>query len=137
MTSFDKAFRRLIDLAKPIGTEILPLERTGRRRLADPVTALVDSPASDLSAMDGYAVKELKNLSWHITGDSYAGEADPPPLNSGECRYVTTGARIPENCQSVIPHELVEILRDKVSLSGRRPQNLILDGREKNLRLVI
>ena len=54
-------FRQALDLvlahAAPLGTESLPVERAGGRVLAEAVTAPLDMPPFDNSAMDGWALR--------------------------------------------------------------------------------
>jgi molybdopterin molybdotransferase len=42
---------------RPLATERVPLHNAAGRILAEPITADRDSPAIDVSAMDGYSVR--------------------------------------------------------------------------------
>jgi molybdopterin molybdotransferase len=53
MIGFDEAVELVRSAANPVGTETLPLGKAARRVLAEPVVARIDSPRSDVSAMDG------------------------------------------------------------------------------------
>jgi len=75
--SFDQAATIIGDNAKPIGVEIVPIAQASGRVLAEPVVARVNSPPSDVSAMDGYAVRDedllLLPARLNIIGESFAG----------------------------------------------------------------
>jgi molybdopterin molybdotransferase len=62
--------------------------------------------------MDGYAVREadLTKLpaKLKIVGESFAGSAYDPPLGTGECVRIFTGAPVPATADRVIVQEVVE-----------------------------
>src|SRR5437868_3094047 len=62
--SFDEALALIAEAAKPFGTETVFLAEAHGFRLAEPVIAQVDSPPRDVSAMDGYAVREAELAVW-------------------------------------------------------------------------
>ena len=76
MISFDDAQALLVEFVKPLGTEYLPLEDCRRRVLAEDVHALVASPRRDVSAMDGYALRDADaevGAHFRVVGESFAG----------------------------------------------------------------
>lgn len=91
---------RTVDAANSTGTFT-------DRVLGCDVVADHDSPAADVSAMDGYAVR-LSELSQAgeipVSGDSIAG-APPPELVPGAVVRIFTGAVIPAGCEAVIKRE--------------------------------
>ncbi|HAY38061.1 MAG TPA: molybdopterin biosynthesis protein [Desulfobacteraceae bacterium] len=73
------------------------------RVLAEPVTAVISSPNFHLSAMDGIAVKASNTFG--------ASETRPKELMMGkDAFYVNTGHVMPENTDTVIMIEYVQIL---------------------------
>ena len=56
MISFDQAATIVGEVAKPLGRERVAIGEAHGRVLAEPVVAQIDSPPSNVSAMDGYAV---------------------------------------------------------------------------------
>ena len=122
LLGYDEALKEMIEAASPLGKEIVALGRAGRRRLAEPVQARSDTPAYDLSAMDGYAVPDLKAGDWRVTGSTRAGDCVSVPLGFGECRYVTTGSKTPVNCLAVLPVEIVSRQGDTITLTGNVPE---------------
>lgn len=77
------------------------------RILANPILADRDSPAADVSAMDGYGIRldDLQsNTPVPVSGESKAGSA-PPKMVSGKAIRIFTGAIVPTDCEAVIKRE--------------------------------
>src|SRR5690242_915688 len=112
MNSFDEAVGLIAASARPLATEVVPLEHAHGRTLAWPVCAQVRSPPFDASAMDGYAVRQedLAELpaALRIVGESFAGSPYDRPLQAGECVRIFTGAAVPSGADRVIVQEVVE-----------------------------
>ncbi len=109
MISFDEAVELVVAIARPFGVEAVALEAAGGRILAAPVTASCASPATVLSAMDGYAVREcdLTRLPARlpVLGESFAGRRFAGPLPPGACIRIFTGAPLPVGADRVIIQE--------------------------------
>lgn len=77
------------------------------RVLAQQVVADRDSPAGDVSAMDGYAIRldDLKNAGdVLVRGESVPG-SPPPEMFAGSIVRIFTGAIVPAGCQAVVKRE--------------------------------
>lgn len=111
MNSFDQAVATVYEVAWALGTERVPIGHAHRRVLAQPVLARVDSPPSDVSAMDGYAVRDedVRELPTRlrVIGESFAGAASPRPASPRSCIRIFTGAPVPTGADRVIMQELV------------------------------
>jgi molybdopterin molybdotransferase len=109
--SFDEAVAIVGDVAKPLGSERVQIGEAHRRVLAEPVVARVDSPPSDVSAMDGYAIREDDLLHLparlRIVGKSFAGAGFQGGITPGTCVRIFTGAAIPEGSDRVVIQEIV------------------------------
>jgi molybdopterin molybdotransferase len=109
--SFDQAATIVGDIAKPFGSELVPIGEAHRRVLAEPVVAHVDSPPSDVSAMDGYAVREEDLLQvpvrLRVIGESFAGSGFGSSISPGSCVRIFTGAPVPEDADRVVIQEMV------------------------------
>ena len=109
MISFDEAVDLVRDAALPLGTESVPIGEAAGRVLASPVVARIESPRSDVSAMDGYAVKDgdLADLParLRVAGESFAGGGWNGVLGAGECARIFTGAPVPAEADCVIIQE--------------------------------
>ncbi len=76
------------------------------RVLATSVNADRDSPAIDVSAMDGYAIRlaDLMNPLVPVAGETQAGQP-PQTLPSGAVLRIFTGAPVPSGCEAVVMRE--------------------------------
>lgn len=97
---------RLLAMAPRLTVETAPLAECIGRWLAEDVIALRDQPWSDLSAMDGYAMRHADGPGpWRVTGESAAGSGAPPPLAAGEAARIFTGAPLPAGSDCVLLQE--------------------------------
>lgn len=111
MIDFDEAVSLIRRIAKPIGEETVELEEASGRVLAAPLVARIDSPRSNVSAMDGYAVRDsdLQRLPARLTiaGESFAGSGWPDEVEPGKCVRIFTGAPLPRGADRVVIQENV------------------------------
>ncbi len=76
--------------------------------LAQDVLSLIDVPAYDNSAMDGYAIRSSDGYTGKkllMVGKSFAGTPYNGEVLPGQCIRIMTGAPIPSDCDSVIMQE--------------------------------
>lgn len=117
MIALDDARQRLLALAKPVETEILPLAAATGRWAAEDVIAHRTQPARNLSAMDGYALRfEDWPGPWTVIGESAAGASFAGHLGTGEAARIFTGAALPEGADTVIMQEDMAGNGDQVHL---------------------
>lgn len=111
MIGFDDAVEIVRRAAIPLATETVRLDEAAGRVLAAPVAARIDSPRSDVSAMDGYAVRgaDLGELPARlkIVGQSFAGCGWEGELGPSECARIFTGAPLPKGADRVVIQEIV------------------------------
>ncbi len=111
MITYDQAAELVAQVARPLGKEMVPLAEGHHRVLAEPVIAQVDAPPSDVSAMDGYAVREedLHELPsrLHVAGSSFAGSGTGGILAPGKTVRIFTGAPMPDGADRVVIQEVV------------------------------
>lgn len=102
----------------PLATERVPLHHAAGRILAEPITADRDSPAIDVSAMDGYSVRlaDLAVGALPVAGEVRIG-VTPPPQPANAALRIVTGAPIPAGADAVIKREDVGESPDHISLS--------------------
>jgi molybdopterin molybdotransferase len=123
MIPLAEAQARLVALAKPVSSEMVPLAQANGRWLAADITAIRTQPARDLSAMDGYAVHASARHSWRVIGESAAGKPFSGQVGDGEAVRIFTGAALPVGCDSIAIQENVTRDGDFVTLSeGAPPQ---------------
>jgi molybdopterin molybdotransferase len=119
MISFDEAYKIIekgFNEIKP-ETEKVLLERSLHRTLAEDVIADVDLPPFNNSAMDGIAVKYNEKINeWKIVGEISAGNYEEFELNENSAVTIMTGSRLPEFCDTIIPVEDINLIKDTASL---------------------
>ena len=79
------------------------------KTLAKPVTALLSNPPSDVSSMDGYALKnsDIENgvLEFTVIDESVAGKSSSKTVATMQTVRIFTGAKIPHGADRVILQE--------------------------------
>ena len=112
LISVNEAQRIVLERAKRLDPERVPIERAAGRVLAEPVAALVDLPPFASSAMDGYALRAADTADaptrLPIIARIAAGSPADRPLAPGEAMAISTGGAVPEGADAVVPLELVE-----------------------------
>ncbi|HTA42926.1 MAG TPA: gephyrin-like molybdotransferase Glp [Bryobacteraceae bacterium] len=101
---------------RPLSAEDICLRIASGRVLAAPVVSLIDVPAFDRSAMDGYALSAANTegasaynpLLIRVIGDSMPGCPFAGQASRGEAVRIMTGAPMPRGADAVLPAELVE-----------------------------
>jgi molybdopterin molybdotransferase len=121
LVSIDEAHRSILERAKPLEAERVPIERAAGRVLAEPARATVDLPPFPSSAMDGYAVRAADTREAPVTlavvGEAAAGRPAEGKLGAGEAVAISTGGVVPAGADAVVPVELVELDSGRVRLS--------------------
>lgn len=111
MISFDEAVALVGSVARPLRTQHVAIDQAAGRVLARPVVARIASPRSDVSAMDGYAVRDadLSQLPARldIVGESFAGAGWDGRVEAGQCARIFTGAPVPDGADRVVVQEIV------------------------------
>jgi molybdopterin molybdotransferase len=112
----DEAWRRIAERVSPLPEETLGRREAAGRVLASGLTATVDVPAADVSAMDGYALagEVSPREARPVAGTVAAG--DPPGfvLPAGAAARIMTGAPVPAGADRVIPVEQTDGGRERV-----------------------
>jgi len=131
MIAFDEAMARVIAIAQPLGIETVRFAEASGRVLAEAVTARFAMPRTDVSAMDGYAVREAElgdlPFSLPVAGEAAAGSPPGQVLPDRSAFRIFTGAPVPEGADRVIVQENTE--RDGDSVTFLRPH-----GSGRNIR---
>jgi len=102
----EDAQARLLAHAVPLPIERMPASEAFGRYLAVPLIARRTQPPADLSAMDGYAVREADLPGpWRVIGESACGHPYAHSLGPNEAVRIATGALLPGGCDRVILQE--------------------------------
>lgn len=113
LISFAQALQLTLETITPLNPETVPLSGLVNRVVAGDLYALVNSPASDVSLKDGYAVHsadiaqagpdkpmQLRVMGLISAGGHFAGEIPP-----GSAVRILSGARIPPDAEAVVAEE--------------------------------
>jgi len=117
MLAYESALKKILAATNIIGSEEISLSEASGRVLAEPVTARMDQPPFDGSAMDGYAViaSEVKpGAVLQNIGESQAGNGFKGTVESGQCIRIFTGAPMPEGADAVIIQEHANANGDRI-----------------------
>jgi molybdopterin molybdotransferase len=106
------AQERLLANVPITDTELLPIERSSGRVLAETVTATISLPPFANSAMDGFAIRAADTsaeastpVQLQVVGQVAAGDTDAGRIGEGEASRIMTGAPLPEGADAVVPFE--------------------------------
>ncbi|MDL2284275.1 molybdopterin molybdotransferase MoeA [Oxalobacter sp. OttesenSCG-928-P03] len=132
--------RRIISEAVTAVKEVetVVLKEALFRVLAEGVTALIDVPAHDNAAMDGYAFSAegmdmgqphtLKTIGPLLAGYRFEGMVSP-----GECVQIMTGAPVPTGCDTVVQQENVDVQEGFITIpagNASKGDNIRLRGED-------
>lgn len=111
--SVDKAINIITKLVPNLNYEIIPIENAHDRICAQEIKAKISLPRFNNSAMDGYGILfENRDEDLKIIDTIFAGDNNNLLLDKNECVKIMTGAKIPDNCNAIIPKENCEYLED-------------------------
>ena len=136
LVSLAEARSRVGAVARPLGSEAVPVAEALGRVLAEEVRAGGDVPAFANSAMDGYAVRADGTARARLVGESRAGAPAARALEAGQAVRISTGAALPEGADAVVPVEVAreegeEVVFDRPPRPGdhvRRPGEDVREG---------
>ncbi len=122
--------------------ENLALHEALGRVLAQDILSPIDVPAHDNSAMDGYVLHSadiLRGGEFPVCGSIFAGPSKPRYITPGQCARIMTGAIMPADCNTVVPHELTrELSHTPLSSTGHPtvhiPAGVVKPGANRRLR---
>ncbi len=118
----ETAFTRLLGLATAAPTERIALRAAVGRWAAEAITARRTQPESDLSAMDGYAIRHADLPGpWTVIGESAAGHPFDGNVQAGEAVRIFTGAALPPGTDTVMVQEEARRDGDTLHLDGEGP----------------
>jgi len=113
----DEAIRAMTSRLDPVGVEHVLLTEASGRVLGETIVADRPSPACDVSAMDGYAVRsaDLDERQLPVVGEVAIGQP-PPEMPLSAALRIFTGGPVPAGCDAVIPREQVEERPESIRL---------------------
>ncbi len=140
ITDYITARDMLLDIAKPAGTENVPLAESSGRLLAFELVAEDNVPPFDKSPMDGYAVRSEDTVNaskenpvtLKILEEVPAGAVPEKQLTKGTATKILTGSPMPAGADAVIKYELTEFTDSEVTLFNevKHSENVIYAGED-------
>jgi len=121
ITPLDEALAAVRAKARPLPAEDVPLADAAGRILAEAVRARRDQPATDISMMDGYALRAADaGAPLRVGGEIAAGDAPwTRTLQPGEAARIFTGAPLPPGADCVVMQE--QAVREGSSVRVQQP----------------
>ena len=119
-----RALEQILNSLKSVSsTEELPIKEALGRTLAENLLSTINVPGHTNSAMDGYAIyggdipssgtNQLVNI-----GTAFAGKPFHGKVNNGECVRIMTGAAMPDQTDTVIMQEHVQVNDNNITIDG-------------------
>ncbi|WP_369048052.1 molybdopterin molybdotransferase MoeA [Tenacibaculum sp. UWU-22] len=138
MISVKEARHIILQNIQDFGTETIPFVEATGRILKEDVVADRDFPPFNRVAMDGIAINyqffKQGIRDFKIEGIQPAGSQQKTMVNIENCYEVMTGAVLPNNCDTVIRYEDVEISNNKATIlidKITKGQNIHIQGSDK------
>lgn len=106
--------------------EILNIELALNKICADDIFANYSLPNFNNSAMDGYGIntKDLQNnKNFKVSHKIFAGDENSLDIPKNECCAIMTGAKVPSNCNAIIPKEEVTLNENFITINSMVKQN--------------
>ncbi|MGE0846328.1 MAG: gephyrin-like molybdotransferase Glp [Flavobacteriaceae bacterium] len=124
LTSVEDALKSILDGATPLRAEDVPLREADGRFLAADLAARRTQPPADMSAMDGYAVRQADLAALPATlavvGEAAAGHPYDKSLEPGQAVRILTGAPVPAGADTIVIQE--NCARDGDAIAVSEPQ---------------
>ncbi|MFK3888349.1 molybdopterin molybdotransferase MoeA [Sphingomonas sp. NPDC079357] len=129
-----EAQARVLALGRPVETVEVPLDEALGRWATAPVIARRTQPSSDLSAMDGYALRfaDLPGP-FRVIGESAAGSPFASTVGAGEAVRIFTGAAMPSGADTVLVQEEAARDGETLTLDGEGPAHVGRNVRRRGL----
>ena len=100
-------------------TEVVCLNDSLGRILAEDIYSPKDMPERDIATMDGFAIKSSNSPPLRIVGEIFPNSDSNAKLKDGEAFYITTGSPLPEGADAVLKVELAESMNGELHYSEK------------------
>ncbi len=111
MLEVSEARSRILEAMKPTGSELVSLPEAAGRVLSQSVRANVTNPPTDVSSMDGYAVRAEDACAGRllaVIGEAPAGHPSDLSVDPGTSIRIFTGSVMPAGAETVVIQENTE-----------------------------
>ena len=143
MITFDEAYKNVLQHTLDLGVETVKLLRSNGRVLAEDVLADRDFPPFDRATKDGIAINytaiERGVTGFRIEAVLSAGMPQQKLDDTNNCVEIMTGAVVPENADTVIMYEHLEIKDGVATLRNEvtKGQNIHRKGSDVTSGIVL
>jgi len=137
MISFKDAYKKVLDLYQDFGNEQVPLEKAMGRVLAEDIVADRNFPPFNRATKDGIAINynaiEKGKTTFKIEGVLAAGMPSQLLKSTSNCLEIMTGAVVPENADTVVMYEHLNIENGSAFLTKKpnRGQDIHVNGSDQ------
>jgi molybdopterin molybdotransferase len=118
LVPYREALDKILSAFSPLPPDVVPLEAALGLITAEPITATMDVPGFDNSAMDGYAVRaadiDAPGAVLRLIDDLPAGCDPQVEIGPGTAATIMTGAPLPPGADTVVPWEDTQRREDEV-----------------------
>lgn len=121
LPSIVEATQRMLERTTPLAGTRVPIEGALGCVLSEDIFAQWDLPGTDVSIMDGFAVRAADLLGHDgrfvelvRSGESAAGHPSSRPVAPGEAVRISTGAVLPVGADAVVPQEDTRVEGSKI-----------------------
>jgi len=138
LLTLEQARAKMLESIAPI-TDTIEVEtmKTYGHIIAEDVLSPVNVPNYKNSAMDGYAIKSsdiptADNQPFKLVGTSWAGKPYDGSVNANECIRIMTGAKVPDDTDTVIMQEHITVQDNNILISSghKAEQNVRCAGED-------
>ncbi len=143
MISFNEAFEKVMGSACDFGTESVKLLEAEGKILSEDIMADRDYPPFNRATKDGIAIKfaafEAGRTQFEVKGVIAAGTPVTQLADQDSCMEIMTGAVVPDNADTVIMYEHIEIDQGiaKLMEHPQRGQNIHPKGSDEERGAVL
>lgn len=108
--------------------ESVPIREALHRVVAEEIRSTINVPSYTNSAMDGYAIRSADipnkdNKIFMLIGTAWAGRPFDGNVDENECVRIMTGAVMPENSNTVVMQEHIQVNDKQISIDCNQKAN--------------
>ncbi len=123
MITITEALSILDKHIQPLPVSRIPLLDAGQLILAEELLAPMSMPPFRQSSMDGYAVCSHPEVEYEVVAEVKAGASSDISLLPGQAVRIFTGARVPDDANTVVIQEHVKQRGDKIIVEQMPARN--------------
>ena len=140
LSTVEEHVERIVTSIRPLPPYDQPLLEAIGLSVCEPITASIDLPSFDNSAMDGYAVyfddvataSEDRPVHLPVVGEMAAGQTRLFALSPGTTVRIMTGAPVPHGADAVVPIEWTDggVAHVRITRAPERGQHVRAQGED-------